>query len=290
MLSTGAMLPLEARALELFEREFGVDFPLPKMDQIAVLGSAEGAMENWGRITYRAVDLLIEANAGAGRRRRVTDIVLHELAHQWFGNSVTMEWLARGRPRYVGFARLSLEIFLVPPDSFFKLTVDHSSVYRTLYSPEIFTRLAQAGQARALSIADATGLIADAAAVIEAGYIKTSTFLTLAQNFKGETSFFAWQQLLAGLDEAVTEGLEIFGEELITPIDRKIDYQSSEADDHVDQQLKDLITMSAAMCGDEETIEAAQNIHIQEEPERRCFYTPPNIENDRGRNYVSIWK
>lgn len=83
---------LGARTLELFEKEFGVDFPLPKMDQIAVLDFAEGAMENWGLITYRAIDLLIEPNAGAAHKRRITDIVVHELAHQWFGNLVTMEW------------------------------------------------------------------------------------------------------------------------------------------------------------------------------------------------------
>lgn len=75
---------LGARTLELFEKEFGVEFPLPKMGQIAVLDFAEGAMENWGLIAYRAVDLLIEPNAGAARKRRVTDTVIHELAHSFY--------------------------------------------------------------------------------------------------------------------------------------------------------------------------------------------------------------
>ncbi|OAA66199.1 aminopeptidase [Cordyceps fumosorosea ARSEF 2679] len=438
---------LGARTLELFEKEFGVEFPLPKMDQIAVLDFAEGAMENWGLITYRAVDLLVEDNAGAGRKRRVTDIVLHELAHQWFGNLVTMEWWeglwlkegfatwaslyganvfypewniwadfvisslqdalhldslrsshpievpvksaneinqifdaisyekgcsvlrmisvhigedvflkgirdylkkfaykntttddlwnclseASGKPvteviapwtREIGYPVLSVSedsatkkitvqqnrflrtgdvtaeddkilypvilglrteagvdrttvmtgretTLSVSAGSFFKLNADHPSVYRTLYSPEILARLAEAARAGTLSIADRTGLVADAAALTAAGYMKTSTFLTLAQSLKDETSFFVWKELLVGLgamstawmfqDEAVTEGLKAFRKELVTPIVRKLGYEIHEADGHVDQQLKDMIMRSAAMCGDEETIKAAQN-------------------------------
>ncbi|OAR01021.1 hypothetical protein LLEC1_01345, partial [Akanthomyces lecanii] len=438
---------LGARTLDLFEKEFGVEFPLPKMDQIAVLDFAAGAMENWGLITYRAVDLLIETNAGAGRKRRVTDIVLHELAHQWFGNLVTMEWweglwlkegfatwaslyganifypewniwadfvisslqdalnldslrsshpvevpvksaneinqifdaisyekgcsvlrmisvhlgeevflkgirdylqnfaykntttndlwnclsAASGKPvtevvapwtRELGYPVLSVsenavdntvtvvqnrflrtgdvtpeddkivypvilgirtengtdrstvmterKITLdVPVDSFFKLNADHSSVYRTLYSPEILARLGSAAQEGRMSIADRTGMVADAAALTAAGYTKTSTFLTLAQSFKNETSFFVWQELINGLgeislawmfqDKAVTEGLKAFRKDLIAPVARKIGTNITEADGHIDQQLKDLMMLSAAMCGDEETIKVAQD-------------------------------
>ncbi|KAJ6784883.1 hypothetical protein PWT90_00903 [Aphanocladium album] len=438
---------LGARTLELFEKEFGVDFPLPKMDQIAVLDFAEGAMENWGLITYRAVDLLVEANAGAGRIRRVTDIVLHELAHQWFGNLVTMEWWeglwlkegfatwaslyganvfypewniwadfvissmqdalgldslrsshpievpvksasqinqifdaisyekgcsvlrmisvhlgedvflrgvrdylqkfaykntttddlwnclseASGKPvtelmapwtRELGYPVVSVsedaanktvsvkqnrflrtgdvtpeddkivypvilglrtdagvdrssvmterEITLeVPAGSFFKLNADHPSVYRTLYSPEILARLGQAAQEGTLSIADRTGMLADAAALTAAGYTKTSTFLSLAQSFKDESSFFVWEQLLTGLgeislawmfqDEAVTNGLRAFRRELVTPIARNLGFNITKDDGHVDQQLKDMIMLSAGLCGDEEAIQAAQD-------------------------------
>ncbi|KAM3562523.1 hypothetical protein ARSEF4850_002741 [Beauveria asiatica] len=420
---------LGARTLELFEKEFGVDFPLPKMDQVAVLDFAEGAMENWGLITYRAVDLLIEANAGAGRKRRVTDIVLHELAHQWFGNLVTMEWWeglwlkegfatwaslygankfypewniwadfvfsslqdaldldslrsshpievpvksaneisqifdaisyekgcsvlrmisvhlgedvflkgirdylrkfgyrntttdnlwdclsdSSGKPvtevmapwtRELGYPVLSVwedivtktvtiqqNRFLrtgditpeddkivypvilglrteggidrsmvmtdrritlnVPAGSFFKLNADHTSLYRTLYSPGILARLGQAAQEGMLGVADRTGLVADAAALTAAGYAKTSTFLALAQSFKDEVSFFY---------AAVTEGLKNFRKELVTPIVRKLGHNISEADGHVEQQFKDMIIKVAAMCGDEVTIQAAQEV------------------------------
>ncbi|KAJ6781802.1 hypothetical protein PWT90_11099 [Aphanocladium album] len=83
---------LAARTLELFEKKFGVEFSLPKLDQIAVPDFASGAMENWGLITYKAAELLTEQHIGAARKRRVTGLVQHEIAHQWFGNLVTMEW------------------------------------------------------------------------------------------------------------------------------------------------------------------------------------------------------
>ena len=54
---------------------------------------AMGAMENWGLVTYREVDLMIdETTAPSARKQRVAIVVAHELAHQWFGNLVTMEW------------------------------------------------------------------------------------------------------------------------------------------------------------------------------------------------------
>lgn len=54
---------------------------------------AMGAMENWGLVTYREVDLMIDtATASSARKQRVAIVVAHELAHQWFGNLVTMEW------------------------------------------------------------------------------------------------------------------------------------------------------------------------------------------------------
>ncbi|KAJ3499160.1 hypothetical protein NLG97_g560 [Lecanicillium saksenae] len=439
---------LGARTLALFEKEFGVDFPLPKMDQIAVLDFAAGAMENWGLITYRAVDLLVEANAGASHKRRITDIVLHELAHQWFGNLVTMEWWeglwlkegfatwaslyganvfypdwdiwadfvsgslqealrldslrsshpievpvksaneinqifdaisyekgcsvlrmismhlgedvflrgirdylqkfaykntttedlwnclsdASGKPvtevmapwtRELGYPVISVsedatnntvtvkqsrflrtgdvtpeddktvypvilglqtdagidrssvmterEITLdVPAGSFFKLNAAHPSVYRTQYSAEILARLGKAIQEGKLSIADRTGMVADAAALTAAGYTKTSSFLSLAQSFKHETSFFVWTELLAGVgdissawmfqDEAVTNGIRAFKRDLVTPIARKLGFNITEADGHVDQQLKDMIMLVAGMSGDEEAIKTAQDI------------------------------
>lgn len=86
-------LDLAARTLAFYEKVFGIDFPLPKMDQIAIPDFAQGAMENWGLVTYRVVDLLLdEKTSGAATKERVAEVVQHELAHQWFGNLVTMDW------------------------------------------------------------------------------------------------------------------------------------------------------------------------------------------------------
>ena len=60
---------------------------------VAIPEFAMGAMENWGLVTYREVDLLIDdATASSRQLQRVAEVVIHELAHQWFGNLVTMEW------------------------------------------------------------------------------------------------------------------------------------------------------------------------------------------------------
>ena len=93
---------LAARTLDFYETQFGSKYPLPKMDMVAVPDFAAGAMENWGLITYRVVDLLLdEKTASANTKKRVAEVVQHELAHQWFGNLVTMDfwdglWLKEG--------------------------------------------------------------------------------------------------------------------------------------------------------------------------------------------------
>ena len=86
-------LNLAAKTLAFYEKVFGIKFPLPKMDQIAIPDFAQGAMENWGLVTYRVVDLLLDEKvSGAATKERVAEVVQHELAHQWFGNLVTMDW------------------------------------------------------------------------------------------------------------------------------------------------------------------------------------------------------
>lgn len=86
-------LDLAAKTLAFYEEVFGIAFPLPKMDQIAIPDFSAGAMENWGLITYRIVDLLLDEKvSGAATKERVAEVVQHELAHQWFGNLVTMDW------------------------------------------------------------------------------------------------------------------------------------------------------------------------------------------------------
>jgi puromycin-sensitive aminopeptidase len=86
-------LKVACEALSFFQSYFGVEYPLRKSDLLAIPDFAAGAMENWGCVTYREAALLIdEKNSSAAMKQRVAMVVCHELAHQWFGNLVTMEW------------------------------------------------------------------------------------------------------------------------------------------------------------------------------------------------------
>ena len=80
------------RLLPAFESYFGIDYPLPKLDLIAVPEYAYGAMENWGAIVFRDMYLLVDGATSTRIRRHALDTIAHEIAHQWFGNLVTMEW------------------------------------------------------------------------------------------------------------------------------------------------------------------------------------------------------
>ena len=86
-------LDVAVRSLEFYEEYFGINYPLPKCDMIAVPDFAAGAMENWGLITYRSVSILFEeGKSTTSAKTQIAITITHELAHQWFGNLVTMEW------------------------------------------------------------------------------------------------------------------------------------------------------------------------------------------------------
>ncbi|XP_030045538.1 aminopeptidase Ey [Microcaecilia unicolor] len=79
--------------LNYFDRYYNVSYPLPKSDQIALPDFNAGAMENWGLITYRESALLYDNEISSiGNKERVLTVIAHELAHQWFGNLVTLRW------------------------------------------------------------------------------------------------------------------------------------------------------------------------------------------------------
>lgn len=86
-------LDVASRTLAFFSRYFDQPYPLPKMDMVAVPDFGAGAMENWGLVTYRTAYLLFdEKDSSLKTKQNVAYVVGHELAHQWFGNLVTMEW------------------------------------------------------------------------------------------------------------------------------------------------------------------------------------------------------
>ncbi|TGO42655.1 hypothetical protein BHYA_0006g00580 [Botrytis hyacinthi] len=441
-------LDLAARTLEFYEKTFDSPFPLPKMDMVAIPDFSAGAMENWGLITYRVVDLLFdEKTSGASTKERVAEVVQHELAHQWFGNLVTMDfwdglWLNEGFATWmswyscnifypewkvwqnyvtdnlqsalgldsirsshpievpvkradqvnqifdaisyskgscvlrmiasylgedvfmegirqylkkhaygntqtgdlwdalskasgkdvsavmdiwtkqVGYPVVSVTenedgksihvkqnrflrtadvkpeedevlypVFLglrtksgvdeelvldkreeniqVPAD-FFKLNADHTSIYRTSYTPERLEKLGQAAKEGLLTVEDRAGMIADAGALASAGYQKTSGVLNLFKGFTSETEFVVWTEILARLgsiqtawvfeDEKVKDGLESFQRELTSEYAHKFGWEFKDSDEHVQQQFKTLLFGSAGISGDKVIIKAAQDM------------------------------
>ena len=79
--------------LPRLEDYFGVPYAFGKVDQVGLLEFEAGAMENAGLVTYREVALLLDPEtASLAQKKRVAEVVTHELAHQWFGNWVTMTW------------------------------------------------------------------------------------------------------------------------------------------------------------------------------------------------------
>ena len=83
------------RLMPYFTEYFGQEYPLPKLDMIAGPGSSQffGAMENWGAIFYFEPTLLFDSKRGSvGSQQAIYSTVAHEIAHQWFGNLVTMRW------------------------------------------------------------------------------------------------------------------------------------------------------------------------------------------------------
>lgn len=86
-------LEASAEILKYYNDYFGLPYPLPKLDQIALPGGFGGAMENWGGITYFESALLFDPkNSSAGTKQDIYEVIAHEMAHMWFGDLVTMAW------------------------------------------------------------------------------------------------------------------------------------------------------------------------------------------------------
>lgn len=86
-------LEIGIKLLKAYEEYFGIKYPLPKLDLIAIPDFAAGAMENWGAITFRETILLYDSKTSSTRTKQfITEVISHEIAHQWFGNLVTMKW------------------------------------------------------------------------------------------------------------------------------------------------------------------------------------------------------
>ncbi|MBS1007567.1 M1 family metallopeptidase [Leuconostoc suionicum] len=86
-------LDIAKRSIEFFEDFYQTPYPLPHSWQLALPDFSAGAMENWGLVTYREAYVLLDPeNAALNTKQIVATVIAHELAHQWFGDLVTMKW------------------------------------------------------------------------------------------------------------------------------------------------------------------------------------------------------
>ena len=86
-------LDVASNVLKYYDHYFGIKYPYGKLDLIGLPDFSAGAMENTGCITFREVILLIDENQGSiGLKKEIASVIAHEMAHQWFGDLVTMKW------------------------------------------------------------------------------------------------------------------------------------------------------------------------------------------------------
>ncbi|KAK3929260.1 Glutamyl aminopeptidase [Frankliniella fusca] len=91
--NTAEALKVAQNVVDFYASYFGIPYPMPKVDLIAIPDFVSGAMENWGLITFRETSVLFDPNENSpANRESISETVAHELAHMWFGNLVTMKW------------------------------------------------------------------------------------------------------------------------------------------------------------------------------------------------------
>lgn len=134
--------------LNFFANHYNTAYPLPKSDQIALPDFNAGAMENWGLVTYRENALLYDPqSSSSSNKERVVTVIAHELAHQWFGNLVTLAWwndlwLNEGFASYVEYLGAdyaeptwNLKDLIVPNDVYRVMAVDALVTSHPLTTP-----------------------------------------------------------------------------------------------------------------------------------------------------------
>ncbi|XP_061837792.1 endoplasmic reticulum aminopeptidase 1b isoform X3 [Nerophis lumbriciformis] len=137
---TGFALDVAVRLLDFYDNYFNIAYPLPKQDLAAIPDFQSGAMENWGLTTYREGALLYDPDqSSVSDKVHITKIIAHELAHQWFGNLVTMEWwsdlwLNEGFAKFMEFISLDIVYPELQTDDMFLMKCFHAMEVDSLAS------------------------------------------------------------------------------------------------------------------------------------------------------------
>ncbi|XP_035514165.1 LOW QUALITY PROTEIN: endoplasmic reticulum aminopeptidase 1b [Morone saxatilis] len=122
---TAFALDAAVKLLDFYDDYFDIPYPLPKQDLAAIPDFQSGAMENWGLTTYRETGLLFDPKkSSASDKLGLVKVIAHELAHQWFGNLVTMEWwndlwLNEGFAKFMEYISLDITYPELQVDDFF---------------------------------------------------------------------------------------------------------------------------------------------------------------------------
>ncbi|WP_431973634.1 aminopeptidase N [Micromonospora haikouensis] len=90
-LDADTVFELTRRGMAFYESRFGQPYPLPKLDYVAA-PEYRGAMENFGCVVFSERDFIFRSRSTPAEQLRRAAVLMHELAHMWFGNLVTMRW------------------------------------------------------------------------------------------------------------------------------------------------------------------------------------------------------
>ncbi|XP_022732460.1 aminopeptidase M1-like isoform X2 [Durio zibethinus] len=274
-------LSVAVRTLDLYKDYFAVPYSLPKLDMVAIPDFAAGAMENYGLVTYRETTLLYdEQHSAATNKQRVATVVAHELAHQWFGNLVTMEWwthlwLNEGFATWVSY---------LATDSLFP----EWKIW-TQFLDESTDSLRLDGLAESHPIEVEINHAAEIDEIFDAiSYKKGASVIRMLQSYLGAECFqitYKVGRIAADARPELMDDINLFFVNLFQYTAEKLGWDAKQGESHLDAMLRGEILTALAMLGHEETLaEASRRFHAFLN-DRNTPILPPDI---RKAAYVAV--